>query len=255
MTDHHPKEANPMIGLLNFSAATLLIILLPALLLLGSGKWLWENSKESRRGTIRWTTISRRRLIYAIVLIFLFESLLIPGYILQWQKLAFLQSLLADDVANIRIGASDWSEPNDIQAIVGALNQAEWFGGRGNNDGPFEPVTLTFRSGATIEFNVGRYSSYDGAIFEFPGTAHRFLWFPRRPVGLYIPGLIQVLEKRNYVLPGEPVLRQPLPKQTFILLAIGVIGFSGAILALGVGLYLMRREKNLSWNFGKRRNV
>jgi hypothetical protein len=237
-----------MIGLISFGLSTFFIILFPITLAVAFWAWLAAQRREkdfqTQRKSLR-VLVSGRNLIFYTFFVVILESNLIPQNILEWEDHSFLKNLRPGEIANIRLGSKEWNEPNDIQAIVESLNQAEWYGSRGNNDGPFEPMTITWRSGEVRQFRVGRYYAYDGAILEFP-PKHLFLWFPRRPISLYIAGLTKVLDDRQYTLPGEPNRRKPLSREQFLLLAVGVVGLISSVLAITIGWRSLhpKEEKN-----------
>jgi hypothetical protein len=84
-----------------------------------------------------------------------------------------LASLTTNDVAAIRISGRTVTEPVDLERIVSALKDKQWFSS--NHGGWDKPVWMGLirTDGTTNRFLVGYYTRQEGAVIEF-GRSGRF---------------------------------------------------------------------------------
>jgi hypothetical protein len=121
----------------------------------------------------------------------------------QVQSRRYLQSLSAADIRRIRIGEHRITRPEQITAVVEALNEVEWFSANHGGWGKKQWLVLEFKAGHRRAFPVAKYHREEGAVIEFGrppggGAFHDGYAFSRRlPTSLAVLGISLEPESRT----------------------------------------------------------
>ena len=136
----------------------------------------------------------------AFILWLVFVVLLAPHYYGKIEAYWRLKTLSSAEVVKIEIDRTTWNTFNDIQGIVGRLNQAVWHETNHDGGGPFVKMTITLKSGDELAFRIGRYYGEAGAIIQFyrEATGEDIIL---EYGDTYIPGLAGLLDQMDYPLP------------------------------------------------------
>jgi hypothetical protein len=157
--------------------------------------------------TVRLFWVSRRKPDFRLII----GWIMLIGFGLVWAFLLgglivrksanymFLRTLDSKDVVSIKIGNINWESKSDIQRIIEILNQPVWHTTNHDIGGPFVDMTMTLRSGSTLDFRVGRYNDKGAVLIE------QILINNSNSVvtsgNCLIPGLADVFENLHYSLP------------------------------------------------------
>lgn len=142
------------------------------------------------------------RIASYLVMQVVFSYITLPILYHQLENLLFIRTITAKEISSIQINSTAWTTPQDIEAIVDCLNQAEWYEKvRGIPNGSPVPITITFQSGKIWKARVRSHYEKDGAVLEF--------FYPLNEQGssylnygtAYAPGLRIIFENIGYSLP------------------------------------------------------
>jgi hypothetical protein len=85
----------------------------------------------------------------------------------QVQSRRVLQSLRADDVRQVRLGEQRIRRPEQIAAVVEALNRIDWFSSNHGGWGERQWLLVDLKSSGRLAFLVAKYHRQEGAIIHF----------------------------------------------------------------------------------------
>jgi hypothetical protein len=122
--------------------------------------------------------VRTRRAGNAVVVILLagFAALIGSRFYHQGASRRFLQTLRAGDVAQVRVGNRSISQPEQVAAVVEALNHSEQYSANHGGWGRSQWLVVELKSGQQRAFTVAKYEREKGAIVGFSRSSPFGRW-------------------------------------------------------------------------------
>ena len=121
-------------------------------------------------------------------------------YINQTRNHIFLSNLSAARVAHIEVGGAIIDDADEIELIVGALNDRSWFSSNHGGWAKTVPLVILMRDGEARRFRAGYYLRQEGAVIEF---TREWLGGQWRDGYAFSERLPVVLKEMGVMLPSE----------------------------------------------------
>lgn len=112
-----------------------------------------------------------------------------------------LRSLTTSEVSTITVGNTQFSEDDQLQPIIGALNDKQWFSVNHSGWGDAVPLIITLQDGTTIRYRIRYYLRQEGAVIEFSRRARSGRWVDGYA---FCPQLPSELKRLGAQLPSQP---------------------------------------------------